>query len=191
MQWGCWATDRVKGWAAANHVKAGEDGEGWALDLPHQLYRHFWKALWAELSIKLQAGRLAPIVWEDAVFEAPGLWAELAGGEADGDLGGKLSPVVELYKRPKWDRLSVLNTVRDRARRALLRYVDSGRQEPRQGARLARMILTVALLVHAWSVRRFAPRPCRQRWGCGRSSPTSTAGPLADTIPPALLTVML
>ena len=102
VQWGCWANPRVEAWAKANGLEAGQ---GWAEDLPHKLYRRFWLTVWERLRPAFQTGRLTPIVWEDAVFEAPGLWAEVRGGEAVAE-----SPVVELYKRPKYSRLSVVNT---------------------------------------------------------------------------------
>ena len=81
-------------------------------DPGHVLFAHFQERLHNELLPALESMNWRrAIVWEDVLFETP-TWAKTRLPPADnkavpGRRQYRLAPIIEVFKRPKWDRMSL------------------------------------------------------------------------------------
>jgi hypothetical protein len=109
--WGCWLgpklLDRARRSIFSSSGQPPKRNSHWSNDAPHMLYEYFLRQVHGKLlqqSGRTQANEALQgrrvIVWEDVLFEAPEWTArELS----------RQRTIIEVFKRPRWDRMSVYN----------------------------------------------------------------------------------
>ena len=107
VHWGCWLSpelvQRAQIVLSARDQRTPTTVGSWQTDIPHRLYEYFVMRLHNKI---LTPGHIRAmdhkrvIVWEDVLFEAPEWTAANL---------SRSRTIVEVFKRPRWDRMSVFN----------------------------------------------------------------------------------